>query len=207
MNKNISDYVASRKIVFDTYYEKKDTGCWIWTRAKCKKGYGRFGLMYKLILAHRFSFLVYKHDPKNQMVCHTCDNPSCVNPEHLFLGGAVDNVRDMINKKRYNAYSKGHDYYYLDKPKKIDEIIKYLEGSFYTISDAAKKFNIKPYLCERWIKQKGINPKKYKGRKKKHAVDFYLNNNISMAKVSEMFGISRPTLRYELRKLRLVKFK
>jgi transposase-like protein len=207
MNKNLSDYIVSRKAVFDTYYEKKDNGCWIWTRAKDKKGYGRFGLMYKLILAHRFSFLVYKFDPKKLMVCHTCDNPSCVNPEHLFLGKSVDNVKDMINKKRYNAGSKGHDYYYVYKPKKIDQIIKYLENSTDTISDAAKKFNIKVYLCHRWIMQKGINPEKYKGRKKKQALDFYLNNNISITKTCKIFKISRHTLRNELRKLRSINHK
>lgn len=78
----------------------KSTECWIWTGKKNKAGYGHF--YYKdLKLAHRVSYLLHYGDfDKSLFVCHKCDNPSCVNPGHLFLGTAKDNFEDMINKGR-----------------------------------------------------------------------------------------------------------
>jgi hypothetical protein len=76
-------------------------GCWIWVRAKDKKGYGRPGLKGKSIGAHRLSYLAFVGEiPNNLHVLHNCDNPGCVNPKHLFLGTHQDNVNDMVNKNR-----------------------------------------------------------------------------------------------------------
>ena len=79
---------------------KKGQGCWEWTQGKDRKGYGVFyanGISYK---AHRVSYSISTGDPTGQLVCHTCDNPSCVNPEHLFLGSIQDNNRDRHRKGR-----------------------------------------------------------------------------------------------------------
>lgn len=79
--------------------------CWEWKAGKLKKGYGQFTAAYYYgysRLAHRFSYLI-KHDelPNELMVCHTCDNPSCVNPKHLFLGTHIDNMQDCVSKGRH----------------------------------------------------------------------------------------------------------
>jgi hypothetical protein len=80
--------------------EKTDT-CWLWTGAQIPKGYGMFWYGGKLGYAHRYSYLVYKGIiPKELHVCHTCDNPSCVNPEHLWLGTNLDNRLDSKTKGR-----------------------------------------------------------------------------------------------------------
>jgi hypothetical protein len=81
--------------------------CWIWTAAKSTHGYGVFGVPeYGTFLAHRFSMLVENGGlPANLMVCHTCDNPPCVNPSHLFMGTASDNFRDCIKKGRHKGNS------------------------------------------------------------------------------------------------------
>ena len=80
--------------------------CWIWIGYKDKKGYGQVGFNNKVYLCHRISyFLFYNVDPKDLMVCHSCDNPSCCNPNHFFLGSALDNVNDAIIKNR--RYNKG----------------------------------------------------------------------------------------------------
>jgi len=78
-----------------------NTGCWLWLGRTMGKGYGV--LPGKLnALAHRVSWELANRRPipKRMCVCHRCDLPGCVNPEHLFLGTYCDNVHDMIRKGR-----------------------------------------------------------------------------------------------------------
>ncbi len=80
---------------------KHESGCWIWSGAKDKHGYGRISNgRGSLLKAHRVAFKATFGDPGELFVCHKCDNPSCVNPDHLFLGSQLDNVRDMDWKGR-----------------------------------------------------------------------------------------------------------
>lgn len=87
--------------------EKTDY-CWIWKNCKDRDGYGQVGFNYRLWKAHRLSFFFFKDGYKNDLVvCHSCDNPSCVNPEHLWQGTIGDNNRDTVSKGRYqNRHSK-----------------------------------------------------------------------------------------------------
>jgi HNH endonuclease len=82
----------------------KTDGCWLWTGATTNGGYGVIrgaGRGSKLIRANRLSWeLEHGIDAGDKDVCHTCDNPKCVRPDHLFVGYASDNVRDMVNKGR-----------------------------------------------------------------------------------------------------------
>ncbi len=79
------------------------TDCWIWNGWLDKDGYGRFqNPIYKNEnRASRLSYLLYKGAiPKGLCVCHICDNPSCVNPNHLWLGTQGENARDRQKKGR-----------------------------------------------------------------------------------------------------------
>jgi hypothetical protein len=93
----------------DRFWHKVDKsnedGCWEWIGTKNKSGYGILWISDNpstLRLAHRISWeLHFSPIPEKINVCHTCDNPPCVNPKHLFLGTFKDNMDDKVAKERH----------------------------------------------------------------------------------------------------------
>lgn len=79
-------------------------GCWVWAQSECLRGgYGQVGHgTYGTNKAHRLSYAAFHGDCTGYFVCHNCDNPACINPDHLFLGDAMDNHLDMVRKGRGN---------------------------------------------------------------------------------------------------------
>lgn len=93
------------------YIPEPNSGCWLWMGALSKKdGYGTFRAgQRKQLKAHRVMFeLNYGKIPGGQEVCHSCDVPSCVNPEHLFLGTHLENMQDCVNKRRHGSIKLTH---------------------------------------------------------------------------------------------------
>lgn len=81
--------------------ENNPNDCWEWMACKNRKGYGDFGINGITYQAHRLSFLIHNGGSVDGMlVCHKCDNPSCVNPDHLWVGTTQENTLDMLKKGR-----------------------------------------------------------------------------------------------------------
>jgi HNH endonuclease len=92
------------KTLEHSFFEKtKRVGdCFIWYGSKFKSGYGRIRIKGKIYRANRVAFLIKKGEiPNGFCICHSCDNPSCVNPDHLFLGTHKENMDDMSIKTRF----------------------------------------------------------------------------------------------------------
>ena len=85
----------------------QSTGCYNYTGSNDDRGYGRIRIGGGVrIKTHRLAILLDGRDlPKDMYACHTCDNPSCVNPKHLFVGTHTDNMNDMVVKGRCKSTS------------------------------------------------------------------------------------------------------
>lgn len=135
---------CSDKCRFMWYVKITDT-CWLWTGAKNRSGYGHlcFG-DEKSTFAHRVSYKLFKGPiTDNLFVCHSCDNTSCVNPDHLWLGTTQDNKKDQISKGRGGIILKPRDVLLIrklyDKTVGSATIARIFNVSCSTITNIAKR--------------------------------------------------------------------
>lgn len=122
-------------------YVKKTSNCWNWIGGINKFGYGRIALKPKVLLVHRFSYELHKGNiPYDRYVLHSCDNPKCVNPAHLYLGTYKDNSRDMYSRGRaVLGENRSQAKLKNDQAKEIRELYK--TGN-YSHRGLASKYNI-----------------------------------------------------------------
>ena len=107
--KKKEDFYSDEKVkqrILDSI-KKNENGCWEWQKRVTHFGYAQIKYRGTTCPAHRVSYKVFKGElPYGICVCHTCDNPRCVNPEHLWIGTHKDNAEDRVAKKRNNHYKK-----------------------------------------------------------------------------------------------------
>lgn len=140
--------------------------CWEWTGAKDRQGYGVTTMDQHYERAPRAAWiLTHGTIPGSMCICHTCDNPSCVNPRHLFLGTRGDNNRDRAKKGR-SACGENNGKAKLTK-KQVNDIRRQLSKCGQRQVDVAQKFGVARqviwriahgYTWQHLLAEKGISP-------------------------------------------------
>ncbi|SRR5579885_1585138 len=103
---------GEREALFWRYVDKTgtDEDCWQWLGCTYKGGYGRFWDGEKRVAAHKYVYEMVNHVTVEEGlgVLHRCDNPGCVNPNHLWVGTQADNMFDASKKGRWRNQKNGH---------------------------------------------------------------------------------------------------
>jgi len=94
------NYQMYRVRFFSKFIKGREDECWIWQAGTTTDGYGRIKIEGITRFAHVVSYEIHKGTTNGLCVLHTCDNPPCVNPKHLFLGTNTDNMQDCSRKGR-----------------------------------------------------------------------------------------------------------
>ena len=163
MKTQLSDYSINDKIK-RRFWSKvsKDGECWEWQASCGFRDYGKFRIGPTYIAAHRVAYyLEYGPFDERLLVCHKCDNPKCVRPEHLFLGTQSDNNWDKIKKGRHSYICRNPPL----SPDKVEEIRRLAKGvrnqkgfmsGMVSLKELARRFEVGTPTISRIINHKGV---------------------------------------------------
>jgi hypothetical protein len=198
---------------------KGEDDCWCWIGEKNSNGYGTLRKYGRKLAAHRISWEIENavEIPSGLVVCHKCDNPLCVNPNHLFIGTQKENMEDAAKKHRLHKTSPSG--INAARAKLNQETLKqlrndYLGGVFY--KDLSKKYNLSGVCIHKIVKNKTYIDPDYTpidASKNSHINIFHkidksqyreiANSYLelkSSIKVAKKFNISKPTVLRILKK-------
>lgn len=146
---------AKRAIYKNTIRPESGDGCWEWTGYKSTHGYGKVRVGGPQVLAHRVSYTIFVGPISPfQQALHKCDNPGCVNPDHIFLGTSKDNMADMARKKRYRPCHGEKNYRAMFTDAQVVEI-RELWDSGAKYKDIARRFGCKKEPIKRICRNDG----------------------------------------------------
>jgi len=150
MNENVKLMVATpRERITNKVQICAETGCWNWKGAKQVRGYGELIIAGKKYAAHRLAYALFHGQwPGRLYVCHSCDNVSCVNPEHLFLGTQKDNLQDMAAKGRSTRGERNA------QAKLTADDVKAIRASGYTQQKLADQYGVSRRAIQLIIQKK-----------------------------------------------------
>lgn len=128
-----------------------NSGCWLWLGCTCRNGYGRLYFKGGPKLAHRVAWEAqYGPIPAGKVLCHKCDNPGCVNPDHMTVGTQADNVADMVRKGRENRDPRPYQQGERNQNSRITaDVVRSILLSPLPQREAAKAFGVAPSWVQR----------------------------------------------------------
>jgi hypothetical protein len=187
----------------DSFWAKVDIKgldeCWPWKLSKSNEGYGRFSFGDRCVRAHRFAYQVSHGEiPNGLRVLHTCDNPTCCNPTHLWIGTDNDNCQDKIAKGRAKYPgarnpSRGDEHYSRIHPEKMARGERH--GSR-TKPESRRHGDNHPARLhpERMARGEANGSSKLTVAEVEQIKSLYRHERGSISKLSRMFGVSRKTI-------------
>ena len=122
-----------------------ESGCWHWSSVLHRDGYGKFYFLGAQRQAHRVSYELFVGETKGKWVLHKCDNRKCVNPEHLYLGGAKRNALDRSERKRYRV---------MVPFSTVQEIRSLYATGQFTQEQIASRFGVKQPMVSKYVLNK-----------------------------------------------------
>lgn len=135
--------MARREVVERFWAKVEKTGtCWLWSGRKTQGGYGQFGINGVPVYAHRFSWELHNSNKiqKGKHVCHSCDNPPCVRPDHIWLGTPLQNMRDCIRKGRMRHPRMVGEQ--IGVSKLTDQQVREIRAKYKTIQMLAEEYGV-----------------------------------------------------------------
>lgn len=134
---------------FMSKVDKVDSGCWEWNASRTPLGYGQFRFRGTRELSHRVSWMLFKGDipPDTSRygtmgVLHKCDNPCCVNPDHLFVGDQSANSSDSVSKERWGKRGLTGEAH--GRALLSESDVRAIRASDESIRNIAKRYGISP---------------------------------------------------------------
>lgn len=176
---------------------KESNGCLEWQGALDKDGYGRIRVGgRKAVGVHRASWAIANNkDPVGLLVCHNCDNPRCVNPNHLYLGTALQNNRDRVNRGRSNSAHGTMLTIAKLNPELVTSILNEYQKTDASQADVAKLFGVSQATIslivsgKNWKRSGNLGcDSKSKGRAKEYNKNSKVNFNMAKS-IRELKGL------------------
>ena len=147
------EYLEKKKKLLLKSHIITDTGCWNWTKGRNSRGRATVKIKGSMQYVSRVSYLIFNMKAIGDFyVLHKCDNPACINPDHLWLGDQFDNMRDMVSKGR-NADNSGESNPFSKLSEKDIDGIKSMVQSGHTLAATALKYGISYPHVSRIIKK------------------------------------------------------